>query len=138
MCQSSCYTLAMNRIEDIASRYNELRAQGHRGIKLYRLIQREFGDISPSSIRAYATGRRFKRASESNSPTKLIYVQLPRRVAEMAEITARKEGLSLNELIGALLMNYVLDHPTDPVVEKEDRRPVEPDKNIEPKLPEPQ
>lgn len=102
------------------------------------MIQREFGDISPSSIRAYATGRRFKRVSESNSPTKLTYVQLPRRVAEMAERAARKEGLSLNELIGALLMNYVLDHPTDPVVEKEDRRLAESHKNIELKLPEPQ
>jgi hypothetical protein len=120
----------MNRIEEISKRYHELRMQGFRSMRLYKKIQEEFGaDLKPSSIRAYATGRRFPR-SEGGSPSQLTYVQIPNRLLEKAEKEARRSGLSLNELINSLLTNYILDRSLDSGIKE--RPPNEPDKEFPP------
>lgn len=123
----NCYRLDMkNRIEEIKRRYNELRAQGIRGERLYLIIQKEFGDIAPSTIRAYATGKQFQRPTslevDPTSPSKSTYIQLPSRLFEKADIVARRSGLTLDGLIISLLTNHILEYQ-EAALKKQIREP---------------
>lgn len=92
----------MIRSEEIGKRCNQLKAEGYRSKQLYDKIREEFGPVSDSSIRVYASEAR-RSEFDPLCPITELSIRVNTHLLYQVARIAKKKGMSIEQFLISLM-----------------------------------